>query len=773
MEKFGMSFGGGLSKKELLECIESQKKQLIQYQTRFKDLVQAYKSLLKEKEALEASFKVLTVSAPCPVTSDHPEDHGSIHSEDSLDATESGVESIVTSSSTQSDATDEDQVGPGEGNSVFLQSEKSELENGGVSSGPVNVEQTVASPNAESDRRVNQLKSQLSTLTTSLATVTQEKSRMEASFQADKRKMKQELEEAREKAEEERKQHQIELQAVQEQLTECRARMIMQQHQYDQEQLDHGHMLREIQKLLQEERSLRQDVELSLEDARKTLAETMQSKDRGFDYEEQLKQVTQECEMLRTSLQVLEAERSKPEQQVIELQQEIADLKAHFNHQLQQEIKKVAQAEDALQEQARLEEKRVATLEERVSELSGLLGASEKARQKDQQNAQRQREHILQLDTENKALAIAASTTRPTACDLGLDEMNLDVNTLKDKLEKVKKLLQLVAQKSPEQSLEIEKIIEGTGGQDAEKASVQYYQQELRQLKEEFERYKVRAQVVLKNKNGKDSTQTKELEEARDQLVELKEKYINLRVQSDEANMIHKQEIKVHQQALAALQQAHKQDLEKLEAQHRENFLHLEEELHKQRERTMALLQEKNFELEKLRAESIQGQIVSDGAAERGVKDNVDFESGSSSQEECEMITHTLKLANPPKNSLLLYAEQLARNEVEISALRKQKHQLEEGMHQLQAKFFSTEERHKEEMDELQAQLDKSIRDQSRDGANLEYLKNIIYRFLTLQDSKGRQQTLMAILTILHFSPQEKQSVMKQQVQSWWTPRKR
>lgn len=336
-----MSFGGGLSKKELLETIESQKKQLVQYQTRFKDVVQAYKGLLKEKEALEASVKALSVSAQCPVPTECAEDHGSLHSEDSLDAAESGVESVVTSSSTQSDAADEEQVGHGEGNSKFLQSEKSQQENATVLSSAASVEQTGALTSAESDRRVNQLKSQLSTLTTSLATVMQEKSRMEASFQADKRKMKQELEEAREKIEEERKQHQLELQAVQEQLAESRARVIMQQHQHDQEQHDHGHMLRELQKLLQEERSLRQDAELKLEDVRRTFAESMQTKDRELDYEERLKQVTQECEMLRISLQALEAERSKPEQRVVELQQEVADLKAHFNQQLQQEIRKV------------------------------------------------------------------------------------------------------------------------------------------------------------------------------------------------------------------------------------------------------------------------------------------------------------------------------------------------------------------------------------------------------------------------------------------------
>lgn len=95
MEKFGMSFGGGPSRKDLMDTVESQRKQLIQYQSRFKDVVQAYKSLLKEKEALEASLKVLTVSQEVEVqdqtgednaaVSQVPEDSCMFHSEDSLD----------------------------------------------------------------------------------------------------------------------------------------------------------------------------------------------------------------------------------------------------------------------------------------------------------------------------------------------------------------------------------------------------------------------------------------------------------------------------------------------------------------------------------------------------------------------------------------------------------------------------------------------------------------------------------------------------------------
>lgn len=89
-----MSFGGGPSRKDLLDTIETQKKQLVQYQTRFKDVVRAYKSLLKEKEALEASLKVLTVTQELELNQqgqdtttapELPEDSCSLYSEDSVD----------------------------------------------------------------------------------------------------------------------------------------------------------------------------------------------------------------------------------------------------------------------------------------------------------------------------------------------------------------------------------------------------------------------------------------------------------------------------------------------------------------------------------------------------------------------------------------------------------------------------------------------------------------------------------------------------------------
>lgn len=811
-----MSFGGGPSKKELLDTIESQKKQLIQYQTRFKDVVRAYKSLLKEKEALEASLKVLTVSQEVDLSQrsddgslsvglDHvvrpdlPDDRCSLHSEDSLDTAASAeTANSVNSGSFKGDQGEEEQgstvgelgaSGPG-GPSMSPRSEEASGSESGISSSSSGSSelQALAPPTTiEADRRVLQLKTQLNTLTSSLATVSQEKSRMEASFQADKRKMKQEFDELQGRLEETRTRHEAEMQALQDQLAESKARVITQQHEREQEQGDHALMLRELQKLLQEERGQRQDAELKLEDAREALMETSQAADRGLDYETRLKEVIQEREEMKRSLQAAEVENRKPDPRVDELQQELAELKSHFQQQLQQEIRKASQAEERNRALTQTEEGRVASLEERVSELSELLGACEKARQKDQQTAHRLRERILQLDTENKTLAIAASTRGSS--DLTMDEANLDVNVLKERLEKMKKLLLLATQRSPEHTPDIDKLgqMEGelgtvTGGEssDGEKASALYYQQELRQLKDEFERYKVRAQVVLKNKNAKDGSQAKELEDARDQLVELKEKYINLRIHSDESDARHRRELEERQQSLAALQQSHKQELERAEAQHRESLLRLEGELHRQRDRTMALLAEKDQELEKLRATTAfaYGQRSRSGSDEKtsdsratangGRGNGEDAGLDDPAREESDIIAQALRLAGPNEPTLLLYAEQLARKEVEVGALRRQKRRLEEDVHQMQGKLIANGERYEEEVAELRGQLDKLLRDQGREGSNLEYLKNVIYKFLTLQDISGRQQTLTAILTILHFSPQEKHTVLKLQGQSWW-----
>ena len=202
-------------------------------------------------------------------------------------------------------------------------------------------QQVVPLPSVEAERRVAQLKSQLSTLTSALATVTQEKSRMEASFQADKRQLKQEVEELQDHLGAVAAQQEAELRALQQQLAESRARIITQQHEREQEQGDHVQQLRELQKILQQERDLRQDAELRLQDANATLLMTSQAVDRGAESEAHLNHVREERDELKRRLQAAEEDQKKPDPRVDELQRELTELKNHFQVQIHIETRKV------------------------------------------------------------------------------------------------------------------------------------------------------------------------------------------------------------------------------------------------------------------------------------------------------------------------------------------------------------------------------------------------------------------------------------------------
>uniref|UniRef100_A0A8C6YEE0 GRIP and coiled-coil domain containing 1 n=1 Tax=Naja naja TaxID=35670 RepID=A0A8C6YEE0_NAJNA len=410
--------------------------------------------------------------------------------------------------------------------------------------------------------------------------------------------------------------------------------------------------------------------------------------------------------------------------------------------------------------------------------MSELLGTYEKARQKDQAALQKLKDRIVQLDLENKTLAVAASGHATVG--LALEGGCLDANVLRDKVEKLTELARVAAEHAPSLVGDVEALCpaeppKDTESRDGEKATLAYYQQELKQLKEEFERYKVRAQVVLKNKSAKDGNLARELEESQERLVELKEKYISLRLSCEVEVKQHQEQLEAKRREVALLQQLHRQELERCLSEGREKALRLEEEMHKQRDRALAVLMEKDQELQQLRVLAVPFGLQAPKAATGPVSGGSGSAHSDSGVGDDALEHLTLPLPTPNEPTFLLYTEQLARKEVEILALKKQKHQLEMEVHQLQEKLLEEGEKHQEEVSLLQGHIQKTFRDRSREGANLEYLKNIFYRFLTLTDLLARQQTLTAILTILHFSPEERQAVLSHVggSSSWWLSGKR
>ncbi|KAM4602307.1 GRIP and coiled-coil domain-containing protein 1 [Discoglossus pictus] len=703
MEKLGMNFGGGPSKKELQETVEVQRKQLQQYQTRLKDVVRAYKSLLKEKEALEASLRVLSTSqepgAVCYESEEPHDDQRSTHSEDSVE-TAGSVPSARGGETSEDERAEPAQHRPGVG------AEEASGSESGVST--ASGEGGPSAP-GETDRRMVQLKNQLATLTSALATVTQEKSRMEASYQADKRKSKQELDELLQSMENERSTAQAELQTLQELLAETKARLISQQHDRAQEQTDHAVMLRELQRLLQGERDQRQEAELRLEEARQELAGRSEVSGRAEAAEELIKRLRKELEEMKKEVYEVRRQKAEPDPAMQELQKELERMKGEIESVLQEERRKRQEVEQQALQRSLLEEQRLRSLESQVSEMSELLGAAETSKQRDQMTIRKLRERLTQLETENKTLALATSLHPPaeTSSTQSVDED---------------------AEETPEQQ-----------------ASAVYYQQELQQLKEEFERYKARAQGVLRTKGAREG----ELEAGKKQMGELKERYVSLRISAEEAERQHKVEMEAVRKEMVLLTQAHRQELEAVRREGCEIVARLEEEGRQHRERVLAVLAEKDLELERLRETKIPTAI---------------------SLNSPDPLGNGLEIPQSDHPAFLVYVEQLSRKEAEIGSLRRRKRELE-------AELQSTQERLAEQGEEAQGlreQVEKALRDRSREGANMEYLKNVLLGFLTLPDSCGRQRTLSALLTVLHFSPEERNAAMRAQDGGrWWAGGKR
>ena len=107
--------------------------------------------------------------------------------------------------------------------------------------------------------------------------------------------------------------------------------------------------------------------------------------------------------------------------------------------------------------------------------------------------------------------------------------------------------------------------------------------------------------------------------------------------------------------------------------------------------------------------------------------------------------------------------EELSRKEVEIQGLRRAKHGLESSLREMQMSAITAEHRFADQKSALHEELARLERNQSREGANLEYLKNVLLEFfLRSGDAASQSHMFNAIAACLHFSPKEIQRVRQQ-----------
>ena len=222
---------------------------------------------------------------------------------------------------------------------------------------------------------------------------------------------------------------------------------------------------------------------------------------------------------------------------------------------------------------------------------------------------------------------------------------------------------------------------------------------------------------------------------------------------------------------MSAMTESSKAEIVALESAHKTRLEELEIEIRRHRDRTVALLAEKDRELELLRShsqEAYQNQYVT--TFRQMSVQSTESESGDNARSrdmDCvsELISKTAPAA---ETSLLHFAQEQARKDVELTSLRKQKHSLEMALREMQQSFSMKEQKSVEEQEALKEEVRRLERGRSRESANLEYLKNVVYQYMVSWNVEGRQQMLKAIATILQFSPAERHAVEARLQNGWW-----
>lgn len=762
------------SRFELIKLVEAQKEQQNRYETRLRDVVRAYKNLLQEKEALEATVKVLTSGNTQPTKSSQRNEP--THSRDQKEVVKDEISSDKTSKS----------------GGLASPLEEDGFKKGEVLDHPLAVKDDEGNDESQlpSDKEDNSsehgeletLREKIVTLTTSLATVMEQKSKMEASYQADKKKMMQEHEAKVTEYAEETEKLNKNVETLEEQLQELKLRMRHEQQAREEEQNNHVLMLRELQMLLSTERSIKEDLEQQLEDAKEQIVLLKKLPgSKTEEYERQIALLQLELQGVQKRLKEAEQASTRPSPLLIQLQEEMSKMKKENAEAVIREQKRANDAEERLRIITSLEECRVADLEVKLSELSEVVGNYEKLRLQDQQAIQKLKDRLQKLDSENATLSRQLSIDENQMPD---NEKELRENEtpeeLKKQVFKLKGLLK-IALNSSDTPVNLEELskseLESFFANDP---SHKVCEQELRQLKEEFERYKVKTQALHKNKSFKElSEQLENLEALKKRNRDLEQQAEELKDLGIEKERDHKKVISNLRDQVKLLEEKHKREQEETSTVYKQRLEELERQVLNQRERTLALVAEKDSEIETLRSRSPSSSPSVENVGKTrqvfsyprkfvevssGSQANLDFPQSSDADVAVHQLLSKPSGVSNSESTLVHYAQQQARRDAESVAIRRQKNELETSLRDAELRG----EKLIDQTNVLKEEIRKLERDRSRESANLEYLKNIVLRFMMSTSYSVKQQMITAIATVLEFSPKELSQVRKVQSASWW-----
>lgn len=224
------------------------------------------------------------------------------------------------------------------------------------------------------------------------------------------------------------------------------------------------------------------------------------------------------------------------------------------------------------------------------------------------------------------------------------------------------------------------------------------------------------------------------------------------------------------------IREQYRQDMEQILTKKRVELNGLECELEKQRERTVRLLSEKDRELDTLKKQLDNPM-------------NIDHKSSPSLSSEPkqtdepttiigELFPHHLSsstiggpmtpLNNNDNNNILYFIQAQQLHDQELAALRKQRHELEVTIRDLNKKSSFEINQLQTTIEQLQDDLEhiklSTQRNEilAKNEHNIDYIKNVFYHYLLSNDTQVKYTMANALMTILHFSKKEKAKIESQ-----------
>lgn len=557
---------------ELERQVASQKEQLGRYEKRIHDVVTAYKGLLKEKEALGASLSVVSNNKNLPENAD-PEQPG---------ATKSQEESAA-----------------------------------------------VANANGPTSE-------QIATVMNSLATLTAEKSRMEMSFQRDKKLLRQEMQdketrirELEEKVKQNVNRNSMELEGL-------KSKLIVERHAREKETSDQLGMVKELQKLLSDERQLKDSLEMQLTNLKQVMSNQTSSQQSQGRYDDLQSEIAQ---LKKDQLELEKNQQSAGNSGVTldQLQELIANMRAQHSTALRNEQARTSKAEEEIRNMSLFHEDRVASLEARLAELSSTVGNYDRLRQLDQKSIQKLKEKLID------------ATSSAATVNVHRDQSDMESKTFEELLEEVERLKQLILRENTHMKhpVDVSRIFTLSTDHGECMRDQTALRNELSML---------RAKCV--EADEKSLTQKQHITNLQDKI-----KVLNQNIEDQET------ELKQHARDLLAEQEKWRLNLETAV---RTKSDEMEQHLQRQRERSLSLLEEKENEIKALKSS---------------------FDVFNTNLE----AEHSAGASFVPdgKSNILHYVHELARKDVEITSLRKSKHSAESAMRQaIKDKITCQEELH-------------------------------------------------------------------------------